>query len=50
MSVNPTDSARLRVASATIGYDKRISMEGNTTDLATEGPITIALLRKAFER
>jgi D-psicose/D-tagatose/L-ribulose 3-epimerase len=33
-----------------IGYDKRISMEGNTTDLATQGPITIALLRKAFER
>jgi D-psicose/D-tagatose/L-ribulose 3-epimerase len=33
-----------------IGYDKRISMEGNTTDLATEAPITIALLRKAFER
>jgi len=33
-----------------IGYDKRISMEGSTTDLATQGPITIALLRKAFER
>jgi D-psicose/D-tagatose/L-ribulose 3-epimerase len=33
-----------------IGYDKRISMEGNTTDLAADGPVTIALLRKAFER
>jgi D-psicose/D-tagatose/L-ribulose 3-epimerase len=33
-----------------IGYDKRISMEGSTTDLATQAPITIALLRKAFEK
>lgn len=32
-----------------IGYDKRISMEGSTTDLATQGPVTVALLRKAFE-
>jgi len=32
-----------------IGYDKRISMEGSTTDLAAQGPVTIALLRKAFE-
>ena len=32
-----------------IGYDKRISMEGGTTDLAAQGPVTIALLRKAFE-
>ena len=32
-----------------IGYDKRISMEGNTTDLAADGPVTIALLRRAFE-
>jgi len=32
-----------------IGYDKRISMEGNTTDLAAQGPVTIALLRKAFQ-
>jgi D-psicose/D-tagatose/L-ribulose 3-epimerase len=32
-----------------IGYDQRISMEGSTTDLATQGPITVALLRKAFE-
>ena len=32
-----------------IGYDQRISMEGATTDLATQGPITVALLRKAFE-
>src|SRR4030095_11289106 len=31
------------------GYDKRISMEGSTTDLAAQGPVTIALLRKAFE-
>jgi D-psicose/D-tagatose/L-ribulose 3-epimerase len=33
-----------------IGYDKRISMEGSTTDLAAQGPVTVALLRKAFER
>ena len=32
-----------------IGYDKRISMEGRTTDLAAQGPVTVALLRKAFE-
>jgi sugar phosphate isomerase/epimerase len=32
-----------------IGYDKRISMEGATTDLAAQGPVTVALLRKAFE-
>lgn len=32
-----------------IGYDKRISMEGSTTDLAAQGPITVALLRKAFQ-
>jgi D-psicose/D-tagatose/L-ribulose 3-epimerase len=34
----------------TIGYDKRISVEGNTTDLAAQGPPAIALLRRAFER
>jgi D-psicose/D-tagatose/L-ribulose 3-epimerase len=32
-----------------IGYDKRISMEGSTSDLAVQGPVTVALLRKAFE-
>ena len=32
-----------------IGYDKRISMEGSTTDLAAQGPVTVALLRRAFE-
>jgi sugar phosphate isomerase/epimerase len=32
-----------------IGYDRRISMEGNTKDLAAEGPVTVALLRRAFE-
>jgi sugar phosphate isomerase/epimerase len=32
-----------------IGYDKRISMEGSTTDLQAQGPVTVALLRKAFE-
>lgn len=32
-----------------IGYNKRISMEGSTKDLATEGPITVALLKKAFQ-
>lgn len=34
----------------TIGYDKRISVEGNTTDLAAQGPVAVALLRKAFEK
>ena len=33
-----------------IGYDKRISVEGNTTDLAAQGPPAVALLHKAFER
>jgi len=33
-----------------IGYDKRISMEGSTQNLAADGPVTIALLRQAFER
>ena len=32
-----------------IGYDKRISVEGSTTDLAAQGPLAVALLRKAFE-
>ena len=31
-----------------IGYDKRISVEGRTTDLAAQGPPAIALLRQAF--
>jgi D-psicose/D-tagatose/L-ribulose 3-epimerase len=31
----------------TIGYDKRISVEASTKDLATEAPQAIALLRKA---
>jgi sugar phosphate isomerase/epimerase len=31
-----------------IGYDKRISVEASTTDLATQGPQAIALLRRAF--
>ena len=31
-----------------IGYDKRISVEGRTTDLAAQGPPAIALLRRAF--
>lgn len=34
----------------TIGYDKRISVEGRTTDLAAQGPPAVALLRRAFER
>lgn len=33
-----------------IGYDKRISVEGSTTDLAAQGPLAVALLHKAFER
>jgi D-psicose/D-tagatose/L-ribulose 3-epimerase len=33
-----------------IGYDKRISVEGNTTDLAAQGPPAVALLHRAFER
>ncbi len=32
-----------------IGYDRRISMEGSTADLQAQGPVTVALLRKAFE-
>lgn len=32
-----------------IGYDKRISVEGNTTDLAAQAPPAIALLRRAFQ-
>jgi len=32
-----------------IGYDKRISIEASTTDLAAQGPRAIALLRRAFE-
>jgi len=31
-----------------IGYDKRISVEASTKDLAGEAPQAIALLRKAF--
>jgi sugar phosphate isomerase/epimerase len=33
-----------------IGYDKRISVEAGTKNLAQEGPLAIALLRRAFER
>src|SRR5829696_7266842 len=33
-----------------IGYDKRISVEGATTDLPAQGPPAIALLRRGFER
>jgi D-psicose/D-tagatose/L-ribulose 3-epimerase len=33
-----------------IGYDKRISVEGSTKDLAADGPPAIALLRRAFEK
>jgi D-psicose/D-tagatose/L-ribulose 3-epimerase len=33
-----------------IGYDKRISVEGSTQNLAGDAPQSIALLRKAFER
>jgi D-psicose/D-tagatose/L-ribulose 3-epimerase len=33
-----------------IGYDKRISVEGATQDLAADGPQAIALLHRAFER
>lgn len=32
-----------------IGYDKRISVEGNTKDLAADAPQSIALLRRAFQ-
>jgi len=32
-----------------IGYDKRISVEASTTDLAAQAPRAIALLRRAFE-
>jgi sugar phosphate isomerase/epimerase len=33
-----------------IHYDKRISVEASTKDVATEGPQAIALLRRAFEQ
>jgi D-psicose/D-tagatose/L-ribulose 3-epimerase len=33
-----------------IGYDKRISVEGSTTDLAAQGPAAVALLRRAFSQ
>jgi D-psicose/D-tagatose/L-ribulose 3-epimerase len=33
-----------------IGYDKRISVEASTTDLAAQSPAAIALLHKAFEK
>jgi D-psicose/D-tagatose/L-ribulose 3-epimerase len=33
-----------------IGYDKRISVEGATQDLAAQGPLAVALLHRAFER
>ncbi|HEX4567769.1 MAG TPA: sugar phosphate isomerase/epimerase family protein [Vicinamibacterales bacterium] len=32
-----------------IGYNKRISVEASTTDLAQQGPRAITLLRRAFE-
>lgn len=32
-----------------IGYDKRISVEGNTQNLAADAPQSIALLRRAFQ-
>jgi sugar phosphate isomerase/epimerase len=32
-----------------VGYDRRISVEGNTKDLAAEAPQSIALLRRAFQ-
>ena len=34
----------------TIGYDKRISIEGSAKDFPREAPRAIALLRRAFER
>jgi len=33
-----------------IGYDRRIGLEARSNDLQKEAPITIALLRKAFEQ
>ncbi len=33
-----------------IGYDKRISVEGSTSDLAVQGPVAVSLLHRAFER
>ena len=33
----------------TIGYDKRISVEASTRDLASDAPLAIALLRRAFQ-
>ncbi len=33
----------------TIGYKGRISVEGSTKDLPTDGPLSIALLKRAFQ-
>jgi sugar phosphate isomerase/epimerase len=33
-----------------IGYDRRISVEAGSKDIAGEGARSIALLRRAFER
>ena len=42
--MNPAFVKMLR----TIGYDRRISVEASTMDLATEAPLAIALLRHAI--
>lgn len=33
-----------------IGYDRRISVEAGSQDIAADGARSIALLRRAFER
>jgi D-psicose/D-tagatose/L-ribulose 3-epimerase len=42
------DYAPFFAALRTIGYDRRISVEASTKDLATEAPLAIALLRKGI--
>ena len=43
------DYAPFFAALRTIGYDKRISVEASTKDLAVDAPQAIALLRRAFQ-
>ena len=43
------DYAPFFAALQKIGYDKRISVEASTQDFATEAPLAIALLRRAFQ-
>jgi len=43
------DYAPFFAALRTIGYDKRVSVEASTRDLASDAPLAIALLRRALQ-